>query len=203
MSGIPETITRFEAIEAALAALTGAGWTVGDMRLFPFRTDELPDGWYHMNGDRYALTSPQGEVINGFSAAYKSDWAITVMNSTINLPSMYAADGRPYFERAVDGVTRLPGSEEGDAIRNIVGFDASLAPWIRTNEVTPNDNAFDGPTGAFFKSVTGRTNQTFSFVPVGWCDLVYNKFDASLAVPTAAENRPLNVGKTPAVYLGV
>ena len=192
MSVLPDTIIKFKALEDKLSKLG----IPGDMRLFPFRANALPAGWYHMNGDKYALTSAQGIVLDGFTATFKADWKITVASSLINLPTMYASDGRAYFERAVDGVSRQVGSEEGDAIRNITGAILDMQMF------SPTSQAY---TGAFTKDknvlaynyqfqIINQSNVSICFMP---------DFDASRVVPTAPENRVLNIGKTPAIYLGV
>jgi len=80
---------------------------------------------------------------------------------------------------------------QGDAIRNIAGgFSA-----VRKGNIAGKETA-----GAFTK-----TNFN-AFVGAGqngddWGGN-YN-FDASRVVPTADENRPKNLGMTPAIYLGV
>jgi len=104
----------------------------------------------------------------------------------INVPSAFAPDGRGYFERAVNGTTRQVGSAEDDAIRNITGLFLSFS-------------ALDAKL--FYKqSVWGAGAQ----IATGDCHgMSMNCFDASRVVPTAHENRPLNIGLTPVIYLGV
>ena len=165
--------------------------TVGDFRLMPFRANKLPFGWYFRNGDNYLLNSPQGKALNGLSDNYKRDHQITIKNINgqqyINVPSAFASDGRGFFERAVDGTTRQVGSVEDDAIRNI---------WARYGNFIVS--ALDA-TGAF--KINANAAPAYEGNAHGWhTDIL---FDASRVVPTASENRPLNVGMTPVIYLGV
>ena len=169
---------------------------VGDQRLMPFRANELPFGWYFRNGDNYLLSSPQGQALNSLSANYKNDYSITIKDINgqqyINVPNAFHSDGRGYFERAVNGTTRQVGSIENDAIRNIQG-------QITTYNYNTTDSS---QTGAFRRVALARSvittgNQDRNTVH----DSVY--FDAAFVVPTASENRPLNIGMNPVIYLGV
>lgn len=168
----------------------------GDFRLMPFRANELPFGWYFRNGDNYLLHSPQGQVLNQLSDNYKRDHQITIKDINgqkyINVPSAFASDGRGYFERAIDGTTRQVGSVEGDAIREIWGhFDTGVVDY----HVNYAKGAFAGsnainPNGGAFQPARE------------WMAWGY-EFFASRVVPTANENRPINIGLTPVIYLGV
>lgn len=169
---------------------------LGDFRLMPFRANELPFGWYFRNGDNYLLHSPQGQVLNQLSDNYKRDHQITIKDINgqkyINVPSAFASDGRGYFERAIDGTTRQVGSVEGDAIREIWGhFDTGVVDY----HVNYAKGAFAGsnainPNGGAFQPARE------------WMAWGY-EFFASRVVPTANENRPINIGLTPVIYLGV
>ena len=169
---------------------------IGEFRLMPFRANELPFGWYFRNGDNYLLNSPQGQVLNRLSNNYKRDHQITIktINSQqyINVPSAFAPDGRGFFERAVNGTTRQVGSAEDDAIRDIWGhFDTG---------VVPNHNEYT--RGAFFgTSAINPANSAFQST-TEWYTWGFD-FYASRVVPTALENRPINIGLTPTIYLGV
>ncbi|MWP48509.1 MULTISPECIES: prophage tail fiber N-terminal domain-containing protein [unclassified Gilliamella] len=169
---------------------------VGDQRLMPFRRDELPFGWYFRNGDNYLLDSPQGRALNSLSANYKRDHNITIKTINgkqyINVPTAFAHDGRGYFERAVDGTTRQAGSVEGDAIRDIWGhFDTGVV-----------DNHSNYARGAFF-GTRAIYPENGAFQPKkDWHAWGYD-FRASNVVPTANENRSINIGMTPTIYLGV
>ncbi|MCX8598552.1 hypothetical protein J3U31_02915 [Gilliamella sp. B3486] len=174
---------------------------IGDQRLMPFRHDELPFGWYFRNGDNFLLDSPQGQVLNGLSANYKLDHRITIKTLNgqqyINVPTAFAPDGRGFFERAVNGTTRQVGSWEDDAIRNIKGS----IPNGPGRAVIGHENITKGEhDGAI--SVYHCDDDWLQVGPrrMRWA---FFDFDASRVVPTAHENRPINVGMTPAIYLGV
>ena len=157
----------------------------------PFRAGELPFGWYFRNGDNYLLNSPQGQVLNRLSDNYKRDHQITIKEINgqqyINVPSAFAPDGRGFFERPANGTTRQVGSAEDDAIRNI---------WARYGNFIVS--ALDA-TGAF--NINAIASPAYDGNAHGWhVDIL---FDASRVVPTAHENRPINIGLTPAIYLGV
>lgn len=169
---------------------------LGDFRLMPFRAGELPFGWYFRNGDNYFLSSPQGQALNRLSDNYKRDHQITIKNINgqyyINVPSAFAPDGRGFFERPANGTTRQIGSWEDDAIREIWGhFDTGVVD----NHVGYAKGAF---AGAYAINPKGG-----AFQPTRDLDAWGYEFFASRVVPTANENRPLNIGLTPAIYLGV
>ena len=176
---------------------------IGEFRLMPFRAGELPFGWYFRNGDNYLLDSPQGQVLNRLSDNYKRDHQITIKDINgqqyINVPSAFAPDGRGYFERPANGTTRQVGSAEDDAIRNLYGEIHHIFHWRDTV-----------PNGVFRKSQnadgSGLNNRHYP-VTCHVSDSDYPEqavvFNASLFVPTAHENRPINMGMTPAIYLGV
>jgi hypothetical protein len=175
------------------AAITQAGWVVGAFALFPFDADELPESWYHRNGDRWPVASPQGLALASLSTAYKTNWGITIVDNTINVPTAYHSDGRPYFDRAVDGVDRLPGSVEGDAIRNVSGINRSMSARLKTDTIQ----------APFYQAtITHPDTALNGGVSASW-ELIQVGINLSLSVPTAAENRVLNRGQTPAIYLGV
>ncbi|QYN44511.1 hypothetical protein GYM75_06465 [Gilliamella sp. ESL0441] len=171
-------------------------YVIGEQKLMAFRASELPFGWYFRNGDNYLLDSPQGRALNSLSANYKEDYKITIKvingQQYINVPTAFAPDGRGYFERAVNGINRQVGSIENDAIREIDGhFDTGVV----ANHHEYTRGAFSGtrainPTNAAFLA-------TYDYTVWGY------DFHASNVVPTASENRPINIGMTPAIYLGV
>lgn len=172
----------------------GAGMPVGAILLLPFRKDELPLGWHFCNGAAVSLDSAQGRALNALPAGYKADWGITTLDGAITLPNLFSEDGRGCFLRPVDGLTRQVGALEGDAIRNITGR------FIATSyERLPQNNSFVGE-GCLYQIAKrhgcniggGDSGGSFEY-----------GVNASLVVPTAEENRPLNLGMTPAVYLGV
>lgn len=161
----------------------------GKIDYLPFRPAELPPGWYFCNGDQYALNSYQGAVLNAFSDDFKTDWGIAVSDENISLPSLFYSDGRGYFLRAANGEAQTVGLSgvQDDAIRNITGTVNFLVSTIA------------GTSGAFVASGANAFQASYinNSVPGGFT------FNAARIVPTAEENRPLNIGMTPAIYLGV
>lgn len=183
-------------IEQITTANMNKYFSIGDFRLMPFRANELPFGWYVRNGDNYLLNSPQGQALNKLSDNYKRDHQITIKNINgqqhINTPTAFTSDGRGFFERAVNGEIRQVGNIEGDAIREIWGhFDSGVI-----------DNHHEYALGAF--SGSHAINQkNGAFEPKKEWDTWGYDFNASRVVPTANENRPINMGLTPVIYLGV
>jgi hypothetical protein len=182
---------------------------VGEIALYPFRVDELPDCVYFCGGDLYALDSPQGIVLNGLSANYKKDWGIKAEDGYINVPYLLDANGNGYFFRPVDGTTRLPGSKQTDAIRNIkttaedktnnVGYGS---PYTHANYRSVTTEPLDPP---FYNIVTHHNGYSLNILTGGNARTLFMGFDASLCnnVPTAPENRPVNVGMIAGISLGV
>jgi hypothetical protein len=178
---------------------------IGDQRLMPFRRDELPFGWYFRNGDNFLLDSPHGRALNSLSANYKNDHRITIKTidgkQYINVPTAFAPDGRGFFERAVDGTNRQAGSVEGDAIRNIWGQLHNVMQWRGTVGqgifyVDKPNTSGSGLNNRNGNAVTYPSDSDFPERTI--------TFDASRVVPvTADDNRPLNIGMTPVIYLGV
>ena len=166
-------------------------YVIGEQKLMAFRSSELPFGWYLRNGDNYLLESPQGRALNSLSANYKEDFKIIikVINSQqyINVPTAFHTDGRGFFERAVDGLARQVGSVEGDAIRNIYAHYSNFL-------------VSDMQTSGAFK-INAQAKPAYAGNSSGWH--VSLSFDAGLIVPVAPENRPINIGMTPTIYLGV
>lgn len=158
----------------------------GSFELMPFRAGELPAGWYSANGDLFELTSPQGVVLNGLSPSYKTDWNITVTGGKINIPNIRQPDGRTPFLRPINGTNRQVGNVDGDKIRNISG---RIRSW-----------GSDANNGGAFTTVSTGTEAlgggTFAAsIIVG--------FSSDQVVPTGPENKPLDIGVTLAIYLGV
>lgn len=182
-------INALQAIAEALAALRIT--PVGDIRLWPFRAAELPSDWHFCNGDRYSLTSPQGAALNSLSANYKNDWRITVSGGYISLPNLFHIDGRGLFLRAVDGTTRLVGSIQDDTGRNATGTFGAI--WGASGGAAV--------TGVFSSAVTlagvltqgsARSEVTYTL-----------NLSKQWGVHAGAEFTPVNVGMTPAIYLGI
>jgi hypothetical protein len=175
-----------------LAGIFARALYVGKIELKEMDPDDLPAIlWYHANGDRWPTASPQGLALASLSGAYKDQWGITVVDGTINVPSYYASDGRGYFERAVDGEARLPGSVQGDAT---IDAEGSIIQTWGGGFISP-EGVFDA--GSYVNLMHGSTSH-------GAYQQVTFKLSRSIGTDkVAAEIRPLNVGKTPAIYLGV
>lgn len=185
------------AAEARVALGIGTGgFFVGYIGLLPNRVGELPTGFYFTNGDRVLLSSTQGLALSGLSANFKSDWGITVSGSYISLPNLFYSDGRGLFLRAVNGSARQVGKVELDALQNITG--TFYHKYNSSNIYFGNQSVTSGAFGA--QSVgTGYLCSNSSSSYAGY-QLV---FDASGSARTDSETRPLNIGLTPIIYLGV
>ena len=199
---VVKTGTNVAPIYVVVGHLVCSDW-IGKWDFMPNRHDELPFGWYFRNGDNYLLSSPQGQALNSLSTNYKNDHRITIkiINGLqyINVPTAFAPDGRGFFIRAVDGITRQVGHVEDDAIRNIWGELQHVMQWRGSV-----------PYGVFsLNTSTGGSglNNRYASVICHANDSDYPErpitFDTSRVVPTANENRVLNIGATPAIYLGV
>ncbi len=178
----------------------GGGAIVGEIRLLPFRAAALPAGWYFCNGDRYSLATAQGDALNSLPAQLKADWGIGASGGSINLPRLFDPVGVGYFLRPVDNATRVPGHKQTDGIRNITGtwsFDSRIGlVWANT----PLGRG--ALSGAFTSPAPSKIN-SFATQPTGAASVADLYFDAAGSVPVAPENRPVNIGMTPAIYLGV
>ena len=98
--------------------------------------------------------------------------------------------------RGWTGVGREAGSWQGDAIRNVTG---SAGIGGQTGIAYPL--AMDGNTGALCPQGEKGTHSLSTMTSVNtYGGLV---FDASHAVPTAAENRPVNIAVPVILYLGL
>ncbi|KOY61019.1 hypothetical protein [Photorhabdus heterorhabditis] len=160
----------------------------GDIYLSAHPASDLAKGEYIANGAAYAIDSIVGRALNNLSNAYKAAWGIKLRDGKINLPNLFV-DGRGVFVRA--GLQ--PGVIQGDAIRNITGD----VGWWTHGLFTRTSGAFYGVTSTATVVAAGtnaNSNHGYS---------AYAAFDASKVVPTANENRPLNVSMIPVIYLGV
>ena len=90
-------------------------------------------------------------------------------------------DLRGLFLRGTGGNAAALGSVQGDAIRNITGWIYNLTTAYPSDHVT----------GAFASQVTSYTEAYHGSHLARTTHSMY--FDASRVVPTAAENRPVNV----------
>lgn len=177
-----------EELEQMRGTVLSASQIRGKIELLPFPADALPQGWYHANGDQYEDTTPQGRALSALPTALKQAFRIVLTGTRINLPNFYHADGRGYFLRA----SKTLGTVQDDAIRNIVGNLYFVV----------SGTGHQQPTGAFGYQTTNGLGANGQGFRSGFPSNTY-AFNAANVVPTADENRPLNIGLTPAIYLGV
>ena len=149
---------------------------LGDIRLIPFTTDEIPRGWYFCNGDNYALTSSQGKILNSFSNTYKTNWGIVVDGENICVPNMFYSDGRGYFIRSVDGTTRAVGS---------IAHDELASAFRNITSSTNDPSVSDGEVGDI------------------WIKVIEDDQIGPVTETLGDDTHPLNIGMLPVIYLGV
>ena len=186
--------------DVALETARKAGAFTGDIRLTPYRAGALPFGWYFCNGNRYAVDSEPGKALAGLTPQFRSDWKIAVdANNTINLPNMFHSDGRGYFIRSVNGTARQAGSVEADQMRPITG---TTTRWGGYSSAGPT--VLTAATGAFSTNTEGRGNIVENYALTG-VKFNYDTFNSALLGTnySGADTHPLNIGMTPAIYLGV
>ncbi|TDB56169.1 phage tail protein [Photorhabdus luminescens] len=161
---------------------------VGDIYLSAHPASDLAKGEYIANGAIHEIDSTVGRALNNLSDAYKAAWGIKQNGKKINLPNLFV-DGRGIFVRA--GLQ--PGVIQRDAIRNIQGD----VGWWATG-------LFSRVSGAFYGvKASNNASAHHKEIPDQYSIFSYATFDASKVVPTADENRPLNVSMIPVIYLGV
>ena len=169
-----------------------AGAIVGAIDLLPFRVADLAacaPGWHFCNGDLYPLESAVGAALAALPENFKSDWRIIVSGANISIPNMFHTDGRGYFIRAVGGTTRLVGTPQEDAMQNLTGY------------IDYNDASVSSTSGVFSKGANNKDAISGSS-GTGSRSLYFNS-STSPGARTADENRSLNIGMTPAIFLGV
>lgn len=110
--------------------------------------------------------------------------------STFNLP-----DFRGDFIRCVGGNAAALGVEQGDAIRDIKGYVTVFGSWASLTGVTCciSPEVSELENNCFYRGNTG-TNSAASLQSTGQSVTNYGLFfQAGNVVPTADENRPVNV----------
>lgn len=164
---------------------------------FFVKKTELKDG---LPTGAYVLYSSNSNIPNGFlrcdgSALDKTSYAalFAVIGYTYGrsgdkflLPNF--SDGK--FMRGTGGNAAALGATQQDAIRNITGEINTSAENLDYNNATYYNNGNYAAKGAFEKIVranTRRSQITHTGTAQAW------SFDASRVVPTANENRPLNM----------
>lgn len=143
---------------------------------------EPPEGYLYCDGSAIGRET-YSELFEAVGTLYGAgDGA-----ETFNLP-----DARGVFFRGDGGNAAAMGERQGDAIRNLTGRIERLAQGGREND-TPNF------VSGVFKYISG------SFSPLGgtaggiWGTYRMTEFNASYQVPTASENRPVNMALKPCI----
>ncbi|WP_228857944.1 phage tail protein [Xenorhabdus sp. PB61.4] len=176
------------ALKSELMGLIKPGFTMFAMQ----NEKAITPPWYSINGDRYGIDTPVGQVLKAFPADFKARWNMMETAETITLPNVLQPEGRMPFPRPVNGTERQPGSVRGDTIRNFtgeLGYEANYG--LTTNE--RDVNGVFRAVGASKKALNGS----------GYGQTLNIMFDPSTVVPTGPENKPLDVGVTWIMYLGV
>ncbi|WP_279055218.1 phage tail protein [Bilophila wadsworthia] len=175
-----------------------------------WRSTTLPAGHVWANGD-LALFADWPELkkiydAGGFAGmllAYNANSATIAANlgkwrpNAANPTGLYVPNlSEQFFRGWTGGAGREAGSWQGDAIRNVTG---SAGIGGQTGIAYPL--AMDGNTGALCPQGEKGTHSLSTMTSVNtYGGLV---FDASHAVPTAAENRPVNIAVPVILYLGL
>lgn len=174
------------ALTSAVNALTGEG--IGTIKFGPYGS--TPTGWVFLDGSllqrqQNGADTPLWEYVKNYykrvddSLRAQNPGAFTNGNGSSNyrLPDMSGL-----FVRGVGGNSDALGALQGDAIRNITGQTIAIS-----SSATDPSGA---PTGVFSTSGDRGNNR----IGAGGGEDSYSQvFDASTVVPTANENRPLNI----------
>ena len=175
-----------------------------------WRSTTLPANHVWANGDLVLFSDwPElkkvydGGGFTGMLLAYNATSATIAANlgkwrpNAANPTGLYVPKLSDQFFRGwTGGAGREAGSWQGDAIRNVTG---SAGIGGQTGIAYPL--AMDGNTGALCPQGEKGTHSLSTMTSVGtYGGLV---FDASHAVPTAAENRPVNIAVPVILYLGL
>lgn len=171
-----------ELIDASNSLLSGSDEGIGLVSICPF--EAIPTNYLECNGQTYNK-SDYPKLAEKLGNLYGGD------ANTFMVPDYRAEFVRGWDHgRGVDAGRAL-GSHQGDAIRNITGSlkagDAGSAN-LQFVDALNADGVFEVIPGN--KSSTGDTSGSGN----AWGA----KFDASLVVPTAEENRPRNIS---AIYV--
>lgn len=154
----------------AILLIVNSAVPVGTLIYVPFTT--APTGYLKANGAAVSRTA-----YAALYSAYGDMFGAGDGATTFNLPDQRGEFVRGWDDgRGID-VGRILGSFQGDAIRNITGAFS-----------TNNREGYANPVGAMYNqggAGSGGGDGGHGRIRVG--------FDASLQVPTAADNRPRNV----------
>ncbi len=131
--------------------------------------EQIPDGWLECNGQKVNKTLyPDLAALMSNVPNYKGMFLRGAGSQTVTHGS---------YGNVNHGTTL--GQVQGDSIRNITG------------DFIPVDGGEQGTSGAFHTEPHQR-HHIYASAPM-WNSQIY-KFNASRVVPTANENRPVNVG---------
>ena len=194
--------------------LTGSGkWVVPPAETFRlsmigvpryWRSTTLPENHVWANGDLALFTDwPELKKVydaggfTGMLLAYNANAATIAANlgkwrpNAANPTGLYVPNLSEQFFRAWTlGAGREAGSWQADAIRNIIGQLVSIWSY---------QDALPGGTGALSWTTSGEGG----FTANSKSTMQGITFDASRIVPTATENRPVNVAIPVILYLGL
>lgn len=190
-AGLSKDEVQAMIVQAISSVQAGAGAYIGKMEFTGFTKEELPiylPGWYLMDGSFYGNDSIQSIKLNSLPQEFKKRFGIINDGESTCVPNFFHNDGRGVFARASKNV----GSMQEDAIRNITGYFGGAGTGYGFNHIQ------ESLSGVF--AAGAKTTRS-----LGGTDIVGYRivFDASNSVPTAEENRPLNIGLSPIIYLGV
>ena len=164
-----------------------------------WRSTTLPEGFAWVNGDLVLFEDwPEFAAVynaGGFSGMvlpYNADSATIAANlgkfrpNAANPTGLYLPSCGEQFFRAWTGAGREAGSYQVDAMRTIKAWWDSPAYTSVGGGCAYNGNRSSG----CYQTVDGEAYHTFGF-------------DVSKTVPTAEENRPVNVALPVVLYLGI
>ena len=194
--------------------LTGSGkWVVPPAETFRlsmigvpryWRSTTLPENHVWANGDLALFTDwPELKKVydaggfTGMLLAYNANAATIAANlgkwrpNAANPTGLYVPNlSEQFFRGWTLGAGREAGSWQADAIRNIIGQLVSIWSY---------QDALPGGTGALSWTTSGEGG----FTANSKSTMQGITFDASRIVPTATENRPVNVAIPVILYLGL
>jgi len=144
--------------------------------VLPFTTSSVPNGFLECNGAAISRV-----VYADLFVVIGTLYGAGDGSTTFNIPDLRGEFIRGFDNgRGIDN-GRVVGSPQGDAIRNITGT-------VTSNYISSNPN---NGVGALKSSIQQTTTRYAYTSGSSWGAKL--DFDASLAVPTANENRPRNI----------
>ncbi|MFA9396500.1 MAG: phage tail protein [Halodesulfovibrio sp.] len=152
----------------------------------PFPPNELPAHHYVPNGEGLLKTSEAGKTLLAMSTGYRTAHGVTTNATHVFLPNVFDSNGDGYFPRFVDGVSRKVGSKQGELIKSHYHNDGVRVELAGVN------------TQAAMYGCSKTTAYALTF------ESSYSTANAATTKSSSvggSENRPKNIGFTPAVYL--